>query len=142
MRESEFNHRAVEESLPLREAFSVLFFVSVGILFDPLILIHQPLQILAVVTIIIFGKAIVGAIVILILQYPLYTAMVVSASLAQIGEFSFILASLGVKLGLLSKEGQDLILAGSLISITLNPLLFKIITPLHTWIKIHFSPSS
>lgn len=134
LRESEFSHRAAEESLPFREAFAVLFFVSVGMLFDPTILIKQPLQVLAVVGIIVFGKTIAAAVLVLALRYPLNTAMIVSASLAQIGEFSFILALLGVNLGLLSVEGQSLILAGALISIAINPLLFKAVEPLQVWI--------
>lgn len=135
MRESELSHRIAEESLPLREAFAVLFFVSVGMLFDPKILLTQPLQILIAVGIIIFGKSIAAAILVLAFRYPLNTALTVSASLAQIGEFSFILAALGVSLGLLPVEGQSLILASALISIALNPVLFKVIEPLQNWIK-------
>lgn len=135
MRESEFSHRAAEESLPLRDAFAVLFFVSVGMLFDPTILIKQPMQVIAVVGIIIFGKSIAAAALVLILGYPLNTALTVSASLAQIGEFSFILAGLGVNLGLLPVEGQSLILAGALISIVVNPMLFTMVEPLQIWIR-------
>lgn len=133
MSESPLSHRAAEESLPLREAFSVLFFVSVGMLFDPLVLIHQPLEVLAVLGIIMLGKTAAAAALVLFFRYPLNTALLVSASLAQIGEFSFILASLGVSLNLLPLEGQSLILAGALISIALNPLLFKVIIPLEAW---------
>ena len=96
MRESPLSYRAAEESLPLRDAFSVLFFVSVGMLLDPNVLIRQPLQLLAVVTIIIFGKSLAAFFIVLLFRYPLNTALTVSASLAQIGEFSFILANLGV----------------------------------------------
>ncbi|MBL8527906.1 MAG: Kef family K(+) transporter [Burkholderiales bacterium] len=135
LRESEFSHRAAEESLPLREAFAVLFFVSVGMLFDPKVLIEQPLQVLAVVGIIVIGKSIAAAAVVLAFRYPLSTALTVSASLAQIGEFSFILAGLGVGLGLLPVEGQSLILAGALISIALNPLVFAGVKPLKSWIR-------
>jgi CPA2 family monovalent cation:H+ antiporter-2 len=134
MGSSDFSHRAAKESLPLREAFAVLFFVAVGMLFDPMVLINQPLQVLAVVAVIVFGKTLVAAIFILILRYPLSTALIVSVSLAQIGEFSFILIALGTSLGLLPVEGQTLILAGALISIAINPLLFKIIAPLQTWL--------
>lgn len=137
MRESEFSHRAAEESLPLREAFAVLFFVSVGMLFDPTVLVKHPLQLLAVVGIIIFGKSIAAAALVLAFRYPLNTALIVSASLAQIGEFSFILAGLGVSLGFLPVEGQSLILAGALISIALNPLLFALIQPLQKWLQSH-----
>jgi CPA2 family monovalent cation:H+ antiporter-2 len=135
MRESELSHRAAQESLPLRDAFSVLFFVSVGMLFDPQVLIHQPLQVLAVVAIIVFGKSLAAFLLVLAFRYPLNTALTVSASLAQIGEFSFILAALGVSLGLLPIEGQSLILAGALISISLNPLLFQAIEPAQAWIR-------
>jgi CPA2 family monovalent cation:H+ antiporter-2 len=134
MRESEFSHRAATESLPLRDAFSVLFFVSVGMLFEPAILLEQPVHVLGVVTIIIFGKSLAAFGLVLALRYPLNTALTVSASLAQIGEFSFILAGLGLSLGLLPAEGMSLVLAGALISIALNPLLFAAIEPLRRWI--------
>jgi CPA2 family monovalent cation:H+ antiporter-2 len=124
LRESEFSHRAAEETLPLRDAFAVLFFVSVGMLFDPAVLIERPLHVLGVVAIIIVGKSLAAAALVLALGYPARTALVVSASLGQIGEFSFILAALGMSLGLLPGEGQSLIVAGALISIALNPLLF------------------
>jgi CPA2 family monovalent cation:H+ antiporter-2 len=135
MRESALSHRAAQESLPLRDAFSVLFFVSVGMLFDPQILVRQPLQLLAVVAIIMLGKSLVAFLIVLAFRYPLNTALTVSASLAQIGEFSFILASLGVSLGLLPMEGQSLILGGALISISLNSLLFQAIEPAQAWIR-------
>ena len=134
MRESEFSHRAAEESLPLRDAFSVLFFVSVGMLFEPAILLEKPMQVLGVVAIIIFGKSIAALAIVLAFRYPLNTALTVSASLAQIGEFSFILAGLGVTLGLLPADGMSLVLAGALISIALNPLLFSMIEPMRRWI--------
>lgn len=134
MRESEFSHRAAEESLPLRDAFSVLFFVSVGMLFEPAILLEKPWQVVGVVAIIIFGKSFAALALVLALRYPLNTALTVSASLAQIGEFSFILAGLGVTLGLLPAEGMSLVLAGALISIALNPVLFSAIEPLRRWI--------
>ena len=106
LRESELSHRAAEESLPLRDAFAVLFFVSVGMLFDPRMLIDDPLRIMAVVAIIIIGKSLAAFAIVLAFRYPLNTALTVSASLAQIGEFSFILAGLGVALKLLPPEGQ------------------------------------
>lgn len=133
MRNSEFSHRAAEESLPLRDAFSVLFFVSVGMLFDPAILLEQPLQVLAVVAIIIVGKSIAALGLVLALRYPLNTALTVAASLAQIGEFSFILAGLGLSLGLFSTEGMSLVLAGALISIALNPFVFAAVEPVRQW---------
>ncbi|WP_457788417.1 YbaL family putative K(+) efflux transporter [Pseudomonas sp. PL-6] len=129
MRESDLSHRAAEESLPLRDAFAVLFFVSVGMLFDPAVLLDEPLRVLAVVAIIVLGKGLAAAVLVLVLRYPLNTALTVAASLAQIGEFSFILAGLGLALGLLPQEGMSLVLAGALISIALNPLLFACIKP-------------
>ncbi len=134
MRESEFSHRAAQESLPLRDAFSVLFFVSVGMLFDPSVLVEEPLHVLGVVTIIVLGKALAAVALVLALRYPLHTALTVAASLAQIGEFSFILAGLGLSLGLLPAEGMSLVLAGALISIALNPLVFTAIEPLQRWL--------
>ena len=134
MRESEFSHRAATESLPLRDAFSVLFFVSVGMLFEPAILLEQPVHVLGVVAIIMFGKSLAAFGLVLALRYPFNTALTVSASLAQIGEFSFILAGLGLSLGLLPAEGMSLVLAGALISIALNPLLFAAVEPLRRWI--------
>lgn len=135
LRESSLSHRAAEESLPLRDAFSVLFFVSVGMLFDPRMLIDEPLRILVVVAIIIIGKTLAAFAIVILFRYPLNTALTVSASLAQIGEFSFILAGLGVALKLLPVEGQNLILAGAVISIALNPLVFSAIEPLQKWIR-------
>ena len=135
LRESEFAQRAAHESLPLRDAFAVLFFVSVGMLFDPMVLVNEPLRVLTVVGIIVFVKTLAAALLVLLLRYPLNTALTVSASLAQIGEFSFILAGLGVSLGLLPAEGNSLILAGALISIALNPALFAAIEPLQQWLR-------
>ncbi|TFW70622.1 Kef family K(+) transporter [Methylotenera oryzisoli] len=134
MRESEFSHRAAQESLPLRDAFAVLFFVSVGMLFQPSILLTKPLSVLAVVGVIVVGKSIAAMAITLAFRYPLNTALVVAASLAQIGEFSFILAGLGVSLGILPAEGMSLILAGALISIAINPLLFSAIKPFRKWL--------
>ena len=135
MGESELSQRAAEQSLPLRDAFSVLFFVSVGMLFDPLILIRQPLDVLTVVAIIMLGNPLAAFLIVLIARYPLNTALTVAASLAQIGEFSFILSGLGLTLGLLPAEGQQLILAGSIISIALNPLVFQAVEPLQAWLR-------
>jgi CPA2 family monovalent cation:H+ antiporter-2 len=135
LRESSLSHRAAEESLPLRDAFSVLFFISVGMLFDPSILIREPLRVLAVIGIIIVGKSLVAAAIVAAFRYPLNTALTVSAGLAQIGEFSFILATLGLSLGLLPPEGQSLIVAGALISIALNPVVFHAVEPVQQWIQ-------
>jgi CPA2 family monovalent cation:H+ antiporter-2 len=137
LRESQFSQRAAHDTLPLRDAFAVLFFVSVGMLFDPKVVAEQPLRVLTVVVIIVFGKSVAAALLVLLMRYPLNTALTVSASLAQIGEFSFILAGLGVALGMLPNEGQSLILAGALISIALNPLVFTTIEPLQRWLRKH-----
>jgi CPA2 family monovalent cation:H+ antiporter-2 len=124
--ESVLSHRAAVEALPLRDAFAVLFFVSVGMLFDPMILVRQPVQILVVLAIVILGKSAAALGIVLLFRYPKPTALTVSASLAQIGEFSFILAGLGVALGILPADARGLILAAALISITLNPLVFRL----------------
>ncbi|MET3123107.1 CPA2 family monovalent cation:H+ antiporter-2 [Oxalobacteraceae bacterium GrIS 2.11] len=133
--ESELSHRAAEESLPLREVFSVLFFVSVGMLFDPSILLREPLQVLATVLIIVVGKSLVSMALVLAFGRPLSTALTISASLAQIGEFSFILATLGISLGILPDSGRDLILAGAIISIILNPFVFMGLDCLKPWLE-------
>jgi CPA2 family monovalent cation:H+ antiporter-2 len=134
MRESEFSHRAADESLPLRDAFAVLFFVSVGMLFDPAVVWQQPVKLLAVVLIIMLGKTVAAIALVLLFRYPLNTALTVGASLAQIGEFSFILAGMGVALGLMPTEGQSLVLAGALISIAANSALFTVVEPVRRWI--------
>ncbi|HEX8403743.1 MAG TPA: YbaL family putative K(+) efflux transporter [Duganella sp.] len=134
LRESELAHRAAQESLPLRDAFAVLFFVSVGMLFDPAILMEQPLKLLAVVGIIVIGKSLAAFVLVVLLRYPAKTALMVSASLAQIGEFSFILAALGLSLKLMPIEGQSLILAGAIISIAVNPVVFRLTKPLGRWL--------
>lgn len=134
MRESEFSHRAAQESLPFRDAFAVLFFVAVGMLFDPSVLIEEPLHVLAVVAIIIIGKSIAAMGLVLAFRYPFNSAMTIAASLAQIGEFSFILAGLGLTLGILPSEGMSLVLAGALISIGLNPFVFASISPISKWL--------
>jgi CPA2 family monovalent cation:H+ antiporter-2 len=124
MSESNLSHRAAADSLPLQNAFSVLFFVSVGMLFDPSILVREPLAVVGALALIILGKSISAFILVLLLRYPMGMGLIVGAGLAQIGEFSFILAGLGSSLGLLPQEGQDLILAAAILSITLNPLVF------------------
>jgi CPA2 family monovalent cation:H+ antiporter-2 len=122
--ESELSQRAAQETLPLRDAFAVLFFVSVGMLFDPTILVRETWPVLATFAIIVLGKSLAALAIVLAFRHPLGTATTISASLAQIGEFSFILAGLGVALGLMPEVGRDLILAGALLSILVNPLLF------------------
>jgi CPA2 family monovalent cation:H+ antiporter-2 len=135
LRESELSYRAAQDSLPFQDAFSVLFFVSVGMLFDPKVLLERPLQVVALVAVILIGKSLAAFLLVLAFRYPLNTALTVSASLAQIGEFSFILMGLGASLGLLPPEGASLILAGAIFSIALNPLVFRAIEPAQTWIR-------
>ncbi|MEO6994852.1 MAG: cation:proton antiporter [Lacunisphaera sp.] len=125
--ESDFSHKAAANSLPLQDAFAVLFFVSVGMLFDPSILIREPMMVAGVVALILFGKALAALAIVGLMGYPLGTALTVAGALAQIGEFSFILAGLGVTYGLMPAEGVNLVLAGALISITLNPLVFALV---------------
>ncbi|MCF2524309.1 YbaL family putative K(+) efflux transporter [Bradyrhizobium sp. G127] len=125
--ESELSQRAANETLPLRDAFAVLFFVSVGMLVDPAIILREPLPLLATVFIIVFGKSIAAFGIVRMFGHPNSTALTISASLAQIGEFSFILVSLGVSLALLPERGRDLVLAGAIISIMLNPLWFALL---------------
>lgn len=125
--ESELSHRAAQETLPLRDAFAVLFFVSVGMLVDPMIVMRDPLPLLATVLIIVVGKSAAAYMIVRAFGHPKSTAWTISASLAQIGEFSFILAGLGISLGLMPERGRDLILAGAIISIFLNPLIFAVV---------------
>lgn len=124
IRESDMNHEVADRALPFQDAFAVLFFVAVGMLFDPAVLIEQPLNILYVVLIITIGKSLVALLIVLLFGYPLNTGLLVSAGLAQIGEFSFILVGLGVMYGIMPEEGRDLVLAGALFSIALNPVFF------------------
>ncbi|MDQ2101228.1 cation:proton antiporter domain-containing protein [Azospirillum isscasi] len=124
LNESRFSHKAATDSMPLQDAFAVLFFVSVGMLFDPSILIRDPLAVIAVVALIVVGKSLIAFGIVILLRFPVGMGLAVSASLAQIGEFSFILVGLGMSLGLLPEEGRDLVLAGALLSITLNPAVF------------------
>ncbi len=127
MSESELAQRATNETLPLRDAFAVLFFVSVGMLVDPMILVREPVAVLATVLIIVFGKSLAAYAIVRLFRHSHATALTISASLAQIGEFSFILAGLGVSLALLPERGRDLVLAGAIISILLNPLFFALL---------------
>jgi monovalent cation:H+ antiporter-2, CPA2 family len=128
--ESDHSHRAAEETLPLRDAFAVLFFVSVGMLFDPSYLLRAPAAILAVVLIVVVGKSIAAFGIVALFKYPARTGLTVAAGLAQVGEFSFLLATVGLSLALLPVDGVQLIVAASIISITINPFLFKAIDPL------------
>jgi CPA2 family monovalent cation:H+ antiporter-2 len=138
--ESPLSQRAAEETLPLRDAFAVIFFVSVGMLFKPAILIEDPLAAMATLAIILLGKSLAAFAIIRLFGYPASTALLVSVSLAQIGEFSFILAGLGVDLGLLPERGRNLILAGAILSILLNPLLFAGLDMLQAWREKRHAP--
>jgi monovalent cation:H+ antiporter-2, CPA2 family len=135
LNESDLSHKAASNSLPLQDAFAVLFFVSVGMLFDPTILVREPMMVAGVLLLVLIGKSIVALGVVLVLGYPTSTALVVSASLAQVGEFSFILAGLGIAYKLLPPEGLSLILAASLVSITLNPLAFATVDRMVAFIR-------
>ena len=135
MSESELSHRAAEESLPLRDAFAVLFFISVGMLFDPMSLLRDPLPLLGTLAIILIGKSVAAFFIVRAFRRPVSTALTISASLAQIGEFSFILAGLGVSLNLLPPAGRDLILAGAILSIFLNPVMFIVAERMRPWIE-------
>ncbi|KAA1184941.1 YbaL family putative K(+) efflux transporter [Photorhabdus heterorhabditis] len=127
LNESELSHRAAQDTLPLRDAFAVLFFVSVGMLFDPMVLIQQPLAILATLAIIIIGKSAAAMLLVKMFGHSRRTALTISVSLAQIGEFAFILAGLGAALGLLDGDARNLVLAGAIVSIMLNPVLFSLL---------------
>lgn len=127
LNESELSHRAAHDTLPLRDAFAVLFFVSVGMLFDPMILVEQPLAVLGALAIIVLGKSVAAWLLVTLLGHSRRTAMTISVSLAQIGEFAFILAGLGISLGMLSDEGRNLVLAAAILSIMLNPILFTLL---------------
>ena len=137
MRESQLSHRAAQESLPLRDAFAVLFFVSVGMLFDPLIVVSEPGKVLSIMAIVVLGTPAVAMALVLAFRYPLSSALVVGASLAQIGEFSFILIVLGSSLGLLPGEAQSLVVAVAILSISVNPVLFSALRPAHAWLTKH-----
>ncbi|HYC51653.1 MAG TPA: YbaL family putative K(+) efflux transporter [Gemmatimonadaceae bacterium] len=133
--ESDLSYQAASDALPLQDAFAVLFFVSVGMLFDPMVIVEQPLHVLSVVLIIMIGKSLAAFGIMIAFRKPVRTALLISASLAQIGEFSFILAGLGITLGLLPAEANSLILAGALLTITLNPVTFATIPALERWLQ-------
>ena len=139
LNESALSHKAgaATDALPMRDAFAVLFFVSIGMLFDPSILWQQPLKVLAVFLVIVFGKSLASFAVVLLNRRSLRTALTISASLAQIGEFSFILIVLGVSLGLVSREAQTLVLAGAILSIAVNPIAFRALPALEKWFAAH-----
>ncbi|HEY6138855.1 MAG TPA: cation:proton antiporter [Thermoanaerobaculia bacterium] len=139
MRESALSQRAAQESLPLQYVFAALFFVSVGMLFDPAVLLRQPLRVAAVTAIVMIVSPLAAAAMILAFRYPIGTALTVAAGLGQIGEFSFIVASLGMSLGLMSAEAHGLVLGGAIVSIAANPLLFAAVGPLQRW-KVQRGP--
>ncbi|MBT7612035.1 MAG: sodium:proton antiporter, partial [Rhodospirillaceae bacterium] len=141
LNESELSHEAAAETLPLRDAFAVLFFVSVGMLFDPFVLIEQFWPVLATFAIIVFGKSIAAFLILLAFRHSIATAFTISASLAQIGEFSFILAGLGMALEMLPGQANDLILAGAILSILANPLMFFGFDRLGSWLERRKGPS-
>ncbi len=136
LNESELGHKAAAETLPLRDAFAVLFFVAVGMLFNPNILISQPWALIGTFLIIVIGKSLAAWLLVLMFGYPQRVGLIISASLAQIGEFAFMLAELGVTVGLLPTEGRDLILAAAILSILVNPLWFKAVD----WIRLRSDP--
>jgi CPA2 family monovalent cation:H+ antiporter-2 len=135
MRESELSHRAAEQSLPLRDAFAVLFFVSVGMLFDPRTIIDEPAKLVGILAIVTVGSPLVAMALVVAFRYPLKTSLMVGASLSQIGEFSYILAGLGVSMKLIPAEEQSVIIAAAILSIAANPILFAAIRPLHAWVR-------
>ncbi len=134
MRESEFSHRAAEETLPLRDAFSVLFFVSIGMMVDPAVFLNEPVRIFFVVMVVMFVNFGSAVAIVIANRYPLSTALSIGASLGQIGEFSIILAGLALGLGLIQSEVMNLVLAGVLLSIAFNTLLFKSVEPIRRWV--------
>ena len=128
--ESDHSHRAADETLPLRDAFAVLFFVSIGMLLDPSYILRQPGAIVAVVLLVVVGKSLAALGIVVLFKYPIRTALTVAAGLAQVGEFSFLLATVGLSLALLPPEGVQLIVAAAIVSITVNPFLFRAVDPL------------
>lgn len=141
LKDSPLSHQASQATLSLRDAFAVIFFVSVGMLFDPGVFVRMPLALAATVAIVIFGKALVATAIVLAFRQPLASALTVSAGLAQVGEFSFILATLGVHLGLLPQAARDLVVGGALVTIMLNPLAFTLAERLQRRPKVEIAPA-
>src|SRR5688572_5989493 len=139
---SEFSVRAAADALPMRDAFAVLFFVSVGMLLDPAILWSAPSMMVATLAVILIGKPLAAFAIVRLMRYPFRTAISVAVALAQIGEFSFIVATLGNTLGILTREATNTLVGASIVSITLNPLLFRAIAPLDQWIARRRRPMS
>jgi CPA2 family monovalent cation:H+ antiporter-2 len=142
MGESKLAQRAAEETLPLRDAFAVLFFVSIGMLFNYQVLLTEPLVVLAALAIVVLGKSLAALLIVLVARRPLRTALTIATSLAQIGEFSFILIGLGVTQHLVSKNAQDVLLAAAILSILLNPLLFKLLDRTRPWLDVREAAQS
>jgi CPA2 family monovalent cation:H+ antiporter-2 len=138
--ESELSQQAANETLPLRDAFAVLFFVSVGMLFDPTIVVRDPWAVAATVFLIVVGKTVIAFLIVLALGYTVAVALPISISLAQIGEFSFILAALGLEYGLMTERARDLVLAGAIISIVINPILFGATDKMRPWLERRIRP--
>ena len=135
MRESKYAHRAAVESLPLRDAFSVIFFVGVGMMFNPMVIVEHPWHLLCVLLLILFINPIIAALLVMLFRYPLHTALTLGACLGQIGEFSFILASLGKSMGIVSDEGMNLVLATAILTIALNPIAFATLPKVAEFLK-------
>jgi len=135
LNESPISHQAAEDALPLRDAFAVLFFVSVGMLFDPAILVAQPGAILLVTLLVVGAKSVTAFGIVVLLRRPLRVALTVAAALSQVGEFSFILATLGLSLALIPDEAFQLVVVAALVSITINPFMFRAVGPLERWIQ-------
>ena len=132
---SDMSHQAAADALPLRDAFAVLFFVSVGMLLDPAFLVQEPFAVLAVTLLVVVAKSAAAFFIVGALGYPVRTGLTVAAALAQIGEFSFILATLGLTLGLIPDAAFQLVVAGSIVSIAINPLVFRLVRPLEGWLR-------
>ena len=132
---SDFSSRAAAEALPMRDAFAVLFFVSVGMMFQPMAFVAAPMLSVAALAIILIGKPLAALLIVIVLGYPLRTALSVAMALAQIGEFSFILAALGTELDVLPPEGTNALVISAIISISLNPLLYRLVGPLEAWLR-------
>jgi monovalent cation:H+ antiporter-2, CPA2 family len=139
--ESDFSHEAATNALPLQDAFAVLFFVSVGMLFDPAVLFEQPWRVVGAVGVVLFAKSLAAMAIVLAYRYSLHTALLIAASLAQIGEFSFILVALGVSYGLVPPEAQSLVVAVAILSITIHPAVFRLVDPVSGWVRARSSLS-
>ena len=135
LNESEVSHKAASEALPMQDAFAVLFFVSVGMLLDPAALIAQPVAVVLIVLLVIVAKAAAAFLIVALLRRPIRVSLTVAAALSQVGEFSFILATMGLALGLIPDAAFQLVVAASIVSITLNPVLFRLVAPAEAWFR-------